>query len=226
MMPIFSSSCCANVDQLFVRHVPQARPTRCRSIPAPIHTVSGSRHQVRAPVVEDLQAADHDVGFLNIDPVVLDQLAGPAFVLHHQFLDQQSHGDEVAIEQRIADFPHLPGHIAIEAAHQVFDRHGREQVLAPEVATLSIRGYPADTAHAIPLHQKLVDVEAGDDFSTLRSDFAGDDFPQLPRTQLGIQELFDQRGFRALLLSGRLDGAKVFFRTCRIVLMIDRPLTR
>ena len=56
-----------------IRHGSKVRPSRCRSTRAEPDVV-GIGHHERTPVVEDLQPAEQNVGFLDIDPVVLDQL--------------------------------------------------------------------------------------------------------------------------------------------------------
>src|SRR5205823_5464958 len=74
-------------------------------------------NQVRTPIIEDLQAAGKNVRLLDVDPIVLYQ-GRPAwiFVRNLQTIEQQSNGDEVAIEQSVVDLAHGRGDVC--AAHR------------------------------------------------------------------------------------------------------------
>ena len=56
---------------------------------------------VGAPVVEDLQAADEDVGLLDVDPGVLEGRA--VGFGDGELVDEQADGDEVAVHEAVGD---------------------------------------------------------------------------------------------------------------------------
>ena len=88
------------LDDLIVRLVPQRIGVVAEILEADPH-LDGIGDQVRAPVIEDLHAADEHVGLLDIDPRVLDPRS--VRLRDEQAIHQQSHGDEVAIHQAVGD---------------------------------------------------------------------------------------------------------------------------
>ena len=75
-----------------------------------------------------MQAASSDVGLLDVDPVVIDELAG-AVILNgvladFQLLKQQADGDEIAIEQAVADFAHICRNRRVQVPDEFLDGHG------------------------------------------------------------------------------------------------------
>ena len=101
-MPIFSTLGDRESRDLFVGHVPELVGFVAEVFQADPDLRWIGDH-VRAPVVEDLQAADQHVGLLDVDPGVLER---PAVGLgDSEAIDQQAHGDEVAIDQAVARCP-------------------------------------------------------------------------------------------------------------------------
>jgi hypothetical protein len=69
--------------------------------------LAGSATMIRAPVIENLQAADLHVGLLDVDPVVFERAA--VFLMDGELRGQQADSDEVAINEPFADFANLLG---------------------------------------------------------------------------------------------------------------------
>ena len=47
-----------------------------------------------------------------------------------QFLQQEADGDEVAVDQPLADLPHLGRDLDVQRADEILDGHGREEPVA------------------------------------------------------------------------------------------------
>ena len=156
-------------------------------------------HQVRAPVIEDLQPAHAHVRLLNVDPIVADQPA-PGMLVNLEPLEQQSDGEEVAIEQPLGNLPHRSGGIGRKRSDQLLHRHGREAVIGREDA-----GLPGphvdrlDTGHAAAGHVDPSDLLAREDVAAHLPDLVGHVLPHLARAELGVEELLDQRRLGSFL---------------------------
>ena len=90
--------------------------------------------EVGRPVLEVLDAAEPDVGLVDVDPGVGEGL-GP--------VDDQDDGEEVAILERLGRLDDLGGRRRVHGPDQVADRQGREEVLAV-VAGASALGVAGD----------------------------------------------------------------------------------
>ncbi len=156
---------------------------------------------VRAPVVEDLHPAHQHVGLLDVDPVVADQLgppAGPA--LDFELIHQEPHGDEVAVDEPLADPADRVRRIHGERSHQLLDRHRGEAVVGLEEVRLA--GCGVDGLHgedAASGHVDAADLQIREHPPSHVLDFPGDLLPHLPGAVLRIQELLDERGLGTLL---------------------------
>src|SRR5438477_4349994 len=143
---------------------------------------------IRAPVIKDLQSPQGYVWFLNIDPVVFYQLlAGQICVLDFDTVNQQAYGNEVAINQTLADFIYVFGRVRLERAHEFFHRHRRKKVVARKAASLVVQTVPRFN-RADPIRRGVYSVDSlvGNYLTTKFDDLPGGVLPPLPRTILGI----------------------------------------
>ncbi len=168
-------------------------------------------HHVRAPVVEDLQAAHLDAGVLDVDPVVgyqvrprIDRRRGLA-----QLPIQHANGDEVAVLQLGADAAHAIRHVGLHRHRQILDGHRRDDMVGahPQHRAIHLRG---DRLHAVAValdadHLRIADDAAAAGFEALRRRL-----PHLARAQLRVQEVLDQR--RLILSAARLAGHQLLQR--------------
>ncbi len=83
-------------------HLPQRVAFRTEIFQTQPDRIGFISHQIRAPVIKDLQSAQFDVALLNINPVIRQQIvggAGQAMFAMAQFAHQHAHGNEIAILQ-------------------------------------------------------------------------------------------------------------------------------
>ena len=102
------------------------------------HGVARVRHHPGTPVFEVLDAADADVGFVDVNPVVGKKL---------RLVDDERDGDEVAIPETAGRLGDLGRRRRIERADKLAYRHGRDEVAAG-VSMLAVGGGGGDRGHA------------------------------------------------------------------------------
>ena len=170
-------------------------------------------YHIRRPVIEDLDTTQLDTLVLYIDPAIrynIAQCLSPSLIDQIQLVDQQSHGDKVAVRQTGSDPLYLGILAAVHAGDQILDRHrGNEDVAGNGLAAL--RCFTDYRSHLAVFGVNGLDAVVEQDLAALFLGFLADQFPKLSRTILRIPELFDQRGFRifVVLLAGTL-GDHVF----------------
>src|SRR6185312_16078673 len=161
---------------------------------------------MRTPVVEDLQPASFDVRLLDVNPIVFHQMLVVFLYLH--LLEEESHGNEIAVLQRVAHFANVRRNGNVEGMDKFFNWHGGEEIIALETPLLTGCIDPADAQYLVPSAVNARDTEICDDLTTHGLYFSRHGFPHLSWAVLGIKELLDQRslGFflRDVSLSPRL----------------------
>src|SRR5438270_741745 len=126
---------------------------------------------MRAPVVEDLQPPSLNVGFLDVNPVVLHQLLVLVFYFH--LLQKQANGDEIAILQRVTHLADIYGHWYIQGMDEFLNGHRREEIISIEAPLLSGSIVPAYRNNAAALAVDAGHVEVGNDLTSHREHFLG-----------------------------------------------------
>ena len=155
---------------------------------------------MRAPVVENLQAANQHVRLLDIDPVVADQPAIlVSLVPDLQLGAQQPDSDEVTIDQPFTHLAYRHGNVDVQRPDKFLNRHRRKEIIAGKlllVAVFVASGYACD-AKSVDLHSSHVEI--GNDRPAQLDDLLRDHFPHLSGPKFGIKELFDQGSFGVFL---------------------------
>ena len=205
------------LDEVLVGHAPHLVALGGEVFEADPHLL-GVGHQVGAPVVENLDAAELHVGFLHIDPVVGHELelafgrAGLCRILDEQLVEQESHGNEVAVHEAIGDAPDIGRHRSLFAIHrgdEFLHRHRAEEIVAGNrfvhddaraVHTFHDNAFDAlAVGGAVHAHHLLVHA----DFATRFLHLLGNCFPQLAGPEFRIKELPDEARLGILLADVR-----------------------
>src|SRR4051794_27796520 len=111
----------SQLNHLFVRALPE-RVAFVAEILEPNPDMRWIGNQSGAPVVKDLQTPNKNVRLLDVDPVVLYELAVGFEQL--DFVTEHANSDEVAVHQTIRDFSNLGGCRRLEISNQFLHRHG------------------------------------------------------------------------------------------------------
>ena len=172
------------------------------------------RNHERAPVVEDLYPSEPHVGFLHVDPVVADRLLPlRRVVVNLERIGEQTHCHEVPIDQAIRHLQHILRRRRIERTQEFPNRRGREKVVSRKSlhgARRVVSGFHRCDPPA--LGEDAVHGVTGANLTAHLRDPAGCFLPHLPRTELGIQKLLDQRSlgvplsYAAAAMENLLDG--------------------
>src|SRR4051794_32056590 len=94
-------------------------------------------NQPGTPVIEYLKASKQDIGFLDVNPVVLQWRA--IWLSELELVCEQTDGDEVAVDETFADLSNFRRNRNRETANEVLDGHGGKEVVALQSGTLALR---------------------------------------------------------------------------------------
>ena len=152
----------------------------------------GIGHQIRTPVIENLQAPDVNAPFLNVNPVVLQHS-------RFQLFTKQAHRNKIPVRQRRSDAFHLFIGFKGKCLKQIFHRHGAEDQVCFVFHGFTGCIFGPNGANSlwrpIQFHDGMFHKNATAHFLY----FFGHTLPHLSRPQLGIQEFFYERCFRVFL---------------------------
>jgi hypothetical protein len=129
-----------------------------------------------------------------------------------QFLEQQTHGEEIAVLQPFRHFHHAVRSARRHHAHQVLYRHGGEKEVACDLLGLAgtdilqrnrrdLAVRHVDTAHA-RLHAHL---------ATALLHLLGNRLPHLSGTELGVEEPRNKTGFTLGLRLLEIAAEQIFY---------------
>ena len=189
--------------RLLLRHVPEGITLLAEVFKADPHGVVNILDQIRAPVVEDLQAADLIARILHVNPTIrhdrrIAKGGNVGGVRQAQMIDEQTDGHEITVRQAVGDFGHILRRGLARSIHsvdEVLDRHGRNEVVRSHFGTIAfgiLIHHGSDLAVGLA---NLHHVRVGNDLHASRLTVGLDGFPQLTRTILRIPEFLNQRGF-------------------------------
>jgi len=123
--------------------------------------------------------------------------------------NQEADCYEVPVNQTVRHFQHILGRRDVERPHQFLYRSGGEEVVAREGLRPPGCGIGGlQCPHLPALGDDPLKPAAGTDLPAFLFDVACDLFPHLSRAELGVEELFDQRGLGILLPDAALTALK------------------
>mmetsp|Transcript_37521 Transcript_37521/g.87502 ORF Transcript_37521/g.87502 Transcript_37521/m.87502 type:complete len:471 (-) Transcript_37521:643-2055(-) len=153
----------------------------------------GVGHHIGAPVVEHLQAADLDAGFLDVDPVV-GYVPRLATHLGAHAAVEEPDGDEVAVLQPGGDRQGRGVGCWAQSLHQLPDGHGGHHRIGVEALPRTLRIAGDNAFNAPVLAMNFVDRPTAEQSAATALEFRRRGLPHLAGAVLGIKKTLDQRG--------------------------------
>ncbi len=170
------------VDELVVGQGPGA----VTAVAEVLHADGGSAgigDEVGAPVAEVLDAANADVGGVDVEPVVGEE-AGAA--------DDEADEDEVAVSEGGGGLDDLGGRSGTQAGDEVIERHGADELGGVDVGGPMVAGAGDDVGDLSAVVMDFGDLLAGADGAAEGADAVLEHFPHHAGSEARVVEFPDE----------------------------------
>src|SRR3989344_4636159 len=154
----------------------------------------GIRHQVRAPVMEELHAAKGDTRLVDIDPGVRQ---GHAVFFTRFLLQEETHTNKIAVLERIAHPFHLSGRRGPKQLPSSRDVSRREDIISTDRLAAY---FSARDAHSFTHERGHRRIHTN--LAAFRAHFMGNGLPHLAGAKRWVEELLDEGGLDAFVREG------------------------